>query len=197
MTDVAAKFRDLLYEGRACVTELLVGHDEDRFDFGLKVAVHQRHVEFELKVGKRAETADDRVGFLCEGKVHEQTAEGGGCHVGERGEIGREHRQSLFRGEERAFAGVVGDGDSDAVEEFCGPGKDVEMSVGDGVKRTGIDAMAHGERCLETKVRSGRLAMMFSPVVGSNKREALTKNVRTGPGLISGEARALVEVLSF
>jgi hypothetical protein len=52
------------------------------------------------------------------------------------------------------------------------------MSVGDGVERTGIDAMAHGGRCRETKVRSGRLAMMFSPVVGSNKREVITKNVQ-------------------
>ena len=39
--------------------------------------------------------------------------------------------------------------------------------------------------------------MMFSPVVGSNKREVMTENVRMGPGLISGKARALVEVLSF
>jgi hypothetical protein len=71
------------------------------------------------------------------------------------------------------------------------------MSVGDGVERTGINAMAHGGRCRETKVRSGRLAMMFSPVDGSNKRKAITKNTRTGPGLISGKARALVEVLLF
>jgi hypothetical protein len=67
----------------------------------------------------------------------------------------------LLGGEEGTFSGVMGHGDGDAAEKLRGAGEDVEVSVSDGIKRSGIDAVAH-KGASGTKRGAEVLAMMFS-----------------------------------
>ncbi len=110
--------------------------------------VHQRHVEFEFKIGKRAQSADDGGGFLFDGEINQQPIEG--CHpnVAEIGDVGLDHFDALFCGEERTFAGVAGDGQRHLIEESRRATEDIKMSVCDRVERARVNAVAHGERVL-------------------------------------------------
>src|SRR5258708_4398882 len=47
---IAAQRRDLPQQGAAYMRELLMGHEEDRFDFGVHHGVHDRHGEFVFHV---------------------------------------------------------------------------------------------------------------------------------------------------
>ena len=107
MSDVATKLRDLFHERGTGVTELFVRHDEDGLDAGFQVSVHQGHVELELKIRKGAETANDGGGFLGDGEIHEQAVERSNEDVGEFGDVGTNHGESIRGGEERGFAGVL------------------------------------------------------------------------------------------
>ncbi len=143
MGDVTAEFRDLFDERGAGVAELLVGHDEDRFDARLEVAVHQRHVEFEFEIGKRAEAADDGDGILRDGELDEQVGERGDADVGQVRDVGLDELHALGGGKEGAFARVFGDRNRDTVEELGGASEHVEVPVGDGVERARVKAVAH------------------------------------------------------
>ena len=118
MSDVATELRDLFYQRGTGVTELFVRHDEDGFDTGFEVSVHQSHVELELKIRKSAETADDRRGFLGDGEIHQQAVERSDEDVREVGDVGSNHGESIRGREERRFTGVFRDGDGDAIEEL-------------------------------------------------------------------------------
>lgn len=141
--DVAAVAGDLFDEGGADVAVLLVGHDEDGFELGVEVPVHEGHVVFELEVGDGAETADDGGGVDGFGEVDEEAIEDGGGDVGELGDVALDHLEAFLGGEEGGLAGAGGDGDGDFGEEFGGAAKDVEVSAGDGVEGSWIDAVAH------------------------------------------------------
>jgi hypothetical protein len=54
-----------------------------------------------------------------------------------------EHFHSLFDGEEGLFLRVDENADDNLVEELAPAFDDVQVAVGDGVKRTGIDGAAH------------------------------------------------------
>lgn len=144
MGDVAAEFRDLFDEVGAGVAVGLVGHNKQGLAGGLEMAVHERHIELKLEVGKRAETADNGVGFLFAGKFDEEAVEGSDGDVGHSGRGCAEEVKALLNGEEGAFAGIVCHGQGDAVKEAGGTAQDVDMAVGDGVEGTGIDAVLHG-----------------------------------------------------
>jgi len=162
MRDVAAEFCDLFDEAGAGVAELLVWHDEEGFHLRFQMAVHQSHVEFELEVGQRSQAADDGVGLLLHAKFDEQAAEGGHGDIGELGDVGANHGDALLCGEERGFAGVFRDGDRHAIEKTGGTGEHIEVSAGDGVKSSRVDAMAHGrERGSLGKTGALPVAMRF------------------------------------
>lgn len=71
--------------------------------------------------------------------------------MGVLGEARLKQLEATFGGKERFFAGIVRDGDGDAIEEAGGAVENIEMAVSDGVERAGIDAVTH-------KVEGGTLA---------------------------------------
>src|SRR5665213_2125095 len=88
MADVAAILRHLLDQRGTGVAELLVRHDEERFNLGLEMPVHQRHVELELEIGKGAKAADDGVRLLRPGEVDQQAVEGQYADIGKLRDVG-------------------------------------------------------------------------------------------------------------
>ena len=107
------------------------------------MAVHQGHVEFELKVGKRAQAADDGAGIIRDGEVDQQSGERGHLDVGVFSDVGHDEFNPLIGREHGTFAGIVGYGQGHPIEKFGGSGKHIEMTVGDGIERAGIDTVPH------------------------------------------------------
>jgi CDP-diacylglycerol---glycerol-3-phosphate 3-phosphatidyltransferase len=141
--DVAAVAGDLFHERGTGVTELLVGHDEERLDLRLQVAVHERHVELELEVGEGAQAADDGVGFLGDGELDEKAVEDDDIDMRVVGEVGADEFEALLGGKDGTLAGIAGDGDGDAVEELGRAVEHIEVTVGEGIERAGINAVTH------------------------------------------------------
>ena len=154
--DVAAVAGDLFDERGAGVAELLMGHDEERLDPGLQVAVHERHVELKLEVGEGAQAADNGVGFLGDGELDEQAVEDDGGDVRVAGEVALDEIETVLGGEDGALAGVAGDGNGDAVEEFRSAVEHIEVTVGEGIKRAGINAVTHERGSIEAGVIGAR-----------------------------------------
>ena len=116
ITDVSAILGYLLYNRRTGIAELLSGHHKNRFEIRLKVPIHQRHVELEFEIGERTQSADDRMGFLRDGKIHEQPVESGHRDILKISDALLRHLLALFRGEERIFADVFGNGHGDVIK---------------------------------------------------------------------------------
>src|SRR5258708_30018378 len=72
----AAERDDLLDEARADVGVGFGGHHEDRFDLGIEVPVHQRHLHFVFEVGNHAAAADDHAGPLPSRVLDEEAVQG-------------------------------------------------------------------------------------------------------------------------
>ena len=128
--DGAAETKNFFDQTRADEGVLGVGHEEDGFDVGRKAAVHEGHLELVFVVADGADAADYGVGTLFAGEVDEQAFEGGDGDVGEFRDAFREHGDALFHGEEGIFLGIAEDGDDEVIEDFGGPGNEVQVSVG-------------------------------------------------------------------
>jgi hypothetical protein len=64
-----------------------------------------------------------------------------------------EHLAAFLDGEERLLIRVYEDADDYLVEEFAAALDDIQMTVGDGVERAGVDGASHAEM-LEVKTKS-------------------------------------------
>ena len=137
MGDVSAEFGDLFDQGRTGVAVGFLGHHENRFHLGIKVAVHQRHVEFEFKIRKRPQAADDRLGLLLARKLHEQTIKTHHIHIGQLVQIGSDQLDPLFRAEEGVFRGADRHSHGDAVKQPGGALEHVEVAIRDRIKSAG------------------------------------------------------------
>src|SRR5689334_23327703 len=75
LVDFATEHRDLFDQPRTEVGVLFDRSEEDRFEIGLQLSVHQRHLEFELKVANGPQPTDDGGCLLVAGKLDEKTIE--------------------------------------------------------------------------------------------------------------------------
>lgn len=141
--NVATEFGHLFNEAGAGVAECLARHDEEGFDVGLEVAIHQRHIKLELKIGEGTQAANDGGGFFGAGKLNQQAIEEGSAYVGKMAGAGDDEREASLRGEKRAFTRITGDCHGDAVEQLRSTLKHIEMPVSKRIERAGVNAVAH------------------------------------------------------
>ena len=121
-----------------------LGIRKDRLDGCLELAVHQRHLEFELEIRYGAQAADDRARARLPRELDEQPVERHGSDfqpVRRRFEL--EQPQAILDAEERHLLAVGRDGDDHLVEELYGAFNDVEMPVGYGIETAGINGAPH------------------------------------------------------
>lgn len=142
--DLAAEASNFFDEARGDVGQLFAGHEEDGFEVGLEFAIHEGELKLELEVGDGAETANEGDGFLFAGEVDEETVEWHDADVGEVAGDGADEVDAFVEGEEALFVVFAGDADDDFVEEAGGAFEDIEVTVGDGVKTSGVDGSSHG-----------------------------------------------------
>ena len=107
------------------------------------MAVHQRHVELELKVGERAQPADDGGGLLLAGELDEQAVEADDIDVGQALQVFLDQLDPPGGGEKRGLGRIDGDGDADVAEQLRGALEHIQMAVGEGVEGPGINAEFH------------------------------------------------------
>ena len=128
---------------------LRLGHQEDRFDARVELAVHAHHLELVLEVRDRAQAAQDHLRAHVARGGHEQVLERMGHEldaglVPERGELRLDHRHPLLQRKERALVAVDRHPDHQAIHQRGGAPDDVEMAQGDGVERPRIKPDPHG-----------------------------------------------------
>ena len=118
---------------------------------GLEFAIHESELELELEVGDGSEATDEGDGFLFAGEVDEEAVEGHDADVGEVAGDGADEVDAFVEGEEALLVVFAGDADDDFVEQAGGAFEDIEVTVGDGVKTSGVDGSSHvgmvGEEC--------------------------------------------------
>src|SRR6516162_2364366 len=115
-------------------------HHENSFYTGFYFAVHQRHLQLELVVTDSSDTAQNRIGALLDAVGHEQALEGVDRDVLEFGRHCLEHLDALFNAEEgTTLLLVLSDSDDESVKQFAAPVNEVEVSVGNGIERAGVD----------------------------------------------------------
>lgn len=144
--DLTAEATDFFDDARGDVGQFFARGEEDGFEVGLEFAIHEGELELEFEVGDGAQTADNGDGFLFAGKVDEEALEGHDADVGEMTGDGADEVDALVEGEETLFIVIAGDADNDFVEQAGGAFEDVEVSVGDGIKTSGVDGSSHGGR---------------------------------------------------
>src|SRR5262249_53895171 len=135
----AAQPKDLLHQFRTQVRVGLGGHHEDRFQLRLQLAVHQRHLQLVLVVADGAYAAQHRFGFLLHGVVHQQAFEGVDAHVLVALDHLFEHLPAFDDGEQRVLLNVAQNGHDELVKDLAATLDQVEMPVGERVKRARIN----------------------------------------------------------
>jgi hypothetical protein len=124
-------------------TEITVGfarQHEYGFQARLEFAIHQRHLEFVFVVGYRANAAKDDGGAAFSRVFHEQSLENVNFHGIPLFCDLPEHVNAFIQREQRLFVDVLQNGDNQLVEHFFPALDEVQMPVGYGVKRAGIDS---------------------------------------------------------
>ena len=99
-------------------------------------------VELKLKIGQGAQAAQHGLRAALRGKVHQKAVEGIHLHPGCSVQAGPQHLHPLLEGKEELLFRVRQDGHDDAVEDFQPAVDQIQMAVGDGVKRARIDGDA-------------------------------------------------------
>src|SRR5216110_1936456 len=126
--DIAPELGDFFNNTRAEIGVFLLRHEEDSFNFGVELPVHQRHLKFKLEIGNGTQSAHDGVRILRGGEFHQQSFHRRDLDVIVRDRVAQ-HRQPLIWGEERLFLVVNCDRDNDFVKESAGPLDDIEMTI--------------------------------------------------------------------
>ena len=117
-------------------------HHEDRLDLRVESSVHERHLQLVLEIGNGPKPADDDVSVSIPRIVDEESSKCVDLDAGLIAEDFASRGDALLGGEQRGFVHVDQDGDDDPVEEFRSTLDDVDVAVGEGVERPGIDREA-------------------------------------------------------
>src|SRR5882724_12592878 len=97
--NIAPELGDFFNDTRAEIGVFLFRHEEDSFNFGVELPVHQRHLKFKLEIGNGAQPPHDRVRTLRGGEFHQQSFHGGDSHSIDRNRL-PQHGESLIRCEQ-------------------------------------------------------------------------------------------------
>lgn len=143
MGDVTAETRDLFYQARRDVAVFLFGHEEKSLQPRFEAAIHERHLELKLEVAHRAEPADDCARLGISRELHKQAVKGGDPHIFNPRDCFVEEDDAFVWCKEAAFFGIERDGDDDFIAQFRGTFDDVEVAVGDGIKRACVNCAFH------------------------------------------------------
>src|ERR1019366_1581668 len=142
--EVAAQRRNLTQQGAADVRQLLMGHQEDRFDVGIHHGVHDRHGELVLHVAGGANAEQHDVSAEAADEANGQAVEGEHLDVAIGLDRMLEQLDALALGEELRVFRVVADGDDEPIDKPSAALDDVEMPEVDRIEDAGIDRDAFG-----------------------------------------------------
>jgi hypothetical protein len=136
--------RHFLDERRIEVGVLLIGHEERDLQPPRQPPVHQRHLEFEFEVADRAQSADHHQSAHTLAERHREVREVHDVDLPHAFDDGLDHRHPLFDREQRRLPGIDRDRHDHPVEQAHGAAGEIEMTVGEGVERSGEqrDALA-------------------------------------------------------
>ena len=112
----------------------------DVLDFGIQLAIHQRHLHFELEVRDGAQTADDDSGAAPTSVIHEQPVEGVHFDIRHRAEDSAHDLHALVHREKRRLLGIHQNGHDDPVEQSRAARNDIDVPVRQRIEGTGIDS---------------------------------------------------------
>lgn len=125
---------------------VLARHQEDRFEIRRQPAVHQRHLEFILKVGDGPQSSEDRIAVHRMGEIDQQPLKGLDPNPGLIRETFLEHFDPIFHGEERRLGGVSQNRDHQFIHEEKAALHQVDMPQGGGIEGSGIDGALNRHR---------------------------------------------------
>ena len=131
--------RHLLHQGGGDEGVLLRRGEEDALQGGHQATVHVGELELVFEVGDGAQAADQHVGLLLPGKIHQQAGEAHHLDVGQVSRHLPGQLNALLEIEQRPFARAVGHPDHHLVEQSGGAANEIGMAVGDGIEGAGID----------------------------------------------------------
>lgn len=125
---VSAERGDFLYEAGTEETVLFAGHEENRFNLLVEPSVHERHLQFIIKITHGAKTANDGLGIHILGEIHEQfTLEARNLDLVRFPEFFQEKILALLETEQGRFRRMDGNGHGNLREKPLAPANDVEM----------------------------------------------------------------------
>src|SRR4029077_12301275 len=78
---IPAEPGDFPYDTRAEISIFLVWHQEYRFNCGIQISIHQRHLKFEFKIRNCAQTSNHGSRVLSAGEFDQQPAKLGDADV--------------------------------------------------------------------------------------------------------------------
>src|SRR6185369_8614395 len=104
-------------------------HHEDSFQPGIKLPVHQRHLQLVLVITDSPNASQNCLRLLACGIVHQQAREAVYLHVRLALHAFPEHLESLIEREQRGLLGVSQDRDDKLVENLSPSMDKVEVAV--------------------------------------------------------------------
>ena len=142
--DVAAHGRDLAHQCGGDRADRDRGRQEHRLHLRRHGLVHARDLHLVVEVGAVAQAADHDGGAGLLRRRDRQIVIGGAVERaaglgGDRAEHLPHHRQPLLGRKQRLLAGMDADRDDQPVAQADGVADHVEMAIGDGVERAGIE----------------------------------------------------------
>jgi hypothetical protein len=151
LCDIATKPRDLLHDPRAEISILLFRHEEDSFDGRFQLAIHQRHLEFELEIRDGAQPAHDSLCVLLDGEFDQQSIERQYLYAFEgRGYLAQKS-EALPESKIRLLLIVMCDRHNHFVKKLSRPLDDIEVTVRDRVEAARINRASHGRKIAEDR----------------------------------------------
>src|SRR5438034_2009668 len=146
--DIAPELGDFFNDTRAEIGVFLLGHEEDSFNFGVELPVHQRHLKFKLEIGNGAQPPHDRVRTLRGGEFHQQSFHGGDSHGIDRNRL-PQHGESLIRREQGLLLIINRDRHDDFIKKLTCPLDDIEMTIYHRIEAARIDRASHGQKFVQ------------------------------------------------
>ena len=139
-----AELEDVADDAAGKVRIFGVGHDEEGLDLRGQLTVHQGHLELVLEVGHGAQPADDGTRLLLPQVVDQQAREVADRDVGQVAQRLSGHGVPLLDAERGTFLGVDQNADLHLVEDRGGAFGNIDVPVGDGIERAGVDGLKLG-----------------------------------------------------
>lgn len=146
--DIAPESADFLDQTGTDIREFLSRHQKDRLKVGFEFPVHQCELELKLKVRHRAEPPDKGDRFFFFGKIDQQAFERFHHNVGD--VLSRLLNQIHPFGErkESLLGAVFGHADDQFIKNTHSSAEHIKVTIGDGIKASGVNDLAHEVRGL-------------------------------------------------